>query len=175
LLVLFVLLAWTAPARAQAPADTIPGERHRPWHETPTWIMARSAVVPGWGQFKNGRPLKAGLAIGAEGFCGYKVVQAWQDVNAASAREDAALGAGDQAGADAARADYEEAYNRRATAGWILAGTIVLSMLDAYVDAHLLQFDADFGPDPALPDDATGFRAGSYETRASLRWSFTGP
>jgi hypothetical protein len=170
--VLLFLLAWALPARAQAPADTLPGERHRPWHEQPTWIMARSAVVPGWGQFKNGRPLKAGLAIGAEGFCGYKVVEAWQDVNDASAREDAALRAGDQAGADAARADYEEAYNRRATAGWILAGTIVLSMLDAYVDAHLIQFDADFGPDPSLPDDASSATPGSAGARVALCWSF---
>jgi hypothetical protein len=29
-------------------------------------------------------------------------------------------------------------------------------MMDAYVDAHFLQFDADFGPDPELPDDVTG-------------------
>ena len=171
-LVLLVLLAWAVPARAQAPADTIPGESHRPWHEQPTWIMARSAVVPGWGQFKNGRPVKAGLAIGLEGVIGYKLVDAWKDVDAASQREDDALAHGDEAAAAAARADYEEAYNRRATAAWFLAGAVILSMVDAYVDAHLIQFDADFGPDPALPEDASSATPGSSGARVALCWSF---
>jgi hypothetical protein len=137
--------------------------------------MARSAILPGWGQFKNGRPLKAGIAIALEGVALAKVIQAGNDADDALARESDALAHGDAAGADAARADYDAAFNRRTTAGWVLGLSVVLSMVDAYVDAHLLQFDADFGPDPALPDDATGIRTGSYETRASLRWSFTGP
>jgi len=167
-----LLLFAAGPARAQAPVDSLTGERARPWHEQPTWIMARSAVVPGWGQFKNGRPLKAGLAIGLEGAIGYKLVDAWKDVEAAAAREDDALSHGDQAAADAARADYEEAYNRRATAAWFLAGAVILSMVDAYVDAHLIQFDADFGPDPSLPEDASSATPGSSGARVALCWSF---
>jgi len=169
---LALLLALCGPARAQAPADSLSGERHRPWHEQPTWIMARSAVVPGWGQFKNGRPLKAGLAIGLEGAIGYKLVDAWKDVTAASEREDDALAHGDEAAAAAARADYEDAYNRRATAAWFLAGAVILSMVDAYVDAHLIQFDADFGPDPSLPEDASSATPGSPGARVALCWSF---
>jgi hypothetical protein len=134
--------------------------------------MARSAVVPGWGQWKNGRPLKAGLALGLEGFAGVRLVRAWQDVNDASGREDRALRAGDDAAAAAARADYDRAYARRTTAGWILGAAVALSMLDAYVDAHLIQFDADFGPDPALPDDASSALPGSPGARVSLRLSF---
>ena len=171
-LALALLLACAGPARAQAPADSVPGAPLRPWHEQPTWIMARSAVVPGWGQFKNGRPLKAGLAIGLEGVIGYKLVDAWKDVEAASEREDDALSQGDEAAAAAARADYEEAYNRRATAAWFLLGAVALSMLDAYVDAHLIQFDADFGPDPALPEDASSATPGSPGARVALCWSF---
>jgi len=172
LLALALLLAFALPARAQAPADSLPGEHVRPWHEQPTWIMARSAVVPGWGQFKNGRPLKAGLAIGLEGAIGYKLVDAWKDVTAASEREDEALAHGDEAAAAAARADYEDAYNRRATAAWFLAGAVILSMVDAYVDAHLIQFDADFGPDPSLPEDASSATPGSPGARVALCWSF---
>jgi len=172
-LCLALLLSLVAgPARAQAPADSLTGEHVRPWHEQPTWIMARSAVVPGWGQFKNGRPLKAGIAIGLEGAIGYKLVDAWKDVEAAAEREDDALSHGDQAAADAARADYEEAYNRRATAAWFLAGAVILSMVDAYVDAHLIQFDADFGPDPSLPEDASSATPGSSGARVALCWSF---
>jgi len=171
-LALALLLACAGPARAQAPADSLPGEHARPWHEQPTWIMARSALVPGWGQFKNGRPLKAGLAIGVEGAIGYKLVDAWKDVEAAAKREDDALAHGDEAAAIAARADYEEAYNRRATAAWFLLGAVALSMVDAYVDAHLIQFDADFGPDPSLPEDASSATPGSSGARVALCWSF---
>ena len=172
LLALALLLALCGTARAQAPADSLPGEHVRSWHEQPTWIMARSAVVPGWGQFKNGRPLKAGLAIGLEGAIGYKLVDAWKDVTAASEREDDALAHGDEAAAAAARADYEDAYNRRATAAWFLLGAVALSMVDAYVDAHLIQFDADFGPDPSLPEDASSATPGSSGARVALCWSF---
>jgi hypothetical protein len=156
------------PARAQAPADTTAGERHRPGHERPSWIMARSAVVPGWGQFKNGRPLKAGIAIVGEGVAAVAMIDAWKDVDAASQREDEALASGDAAGAAKARAEYESAYTRRSNAGWILGGIIALSMLDAYVDAHMIQFDADFGPDPALPDDASSATTGSPGARLSV-------
>ena len=165
-------LVLAGPARAQAPADTTVGERHRPWHERPTWIMARSAVIPGWGQLKNKRPLKAGIIAGVEGFTAYKLVDAWKDVDDASQREDEALRAGNEIAAAAARADYEDAYTRRATAGWLLVAEVALSMLDAYVDAHLIQFDADFGPDPSLPDDASSALPGSPGARVSLNVSF---
>ena len=169
---LFLALFWIAivagPVHAQASPDTTVGEKHRPWHEQPSWIMARSAVVPGWGQFKNGRPLKAGVAIVAEGAAAYAMIDAWKDVDAASQREDEALANGDAAGAAKARAEYENAYTRRSNAGWILGAIVALSMLDAYVDAHMIQFDADFGPDPALPDDASSATLGSPEARLSL-------
>jgi hypothetical protein len=50
------------------------------------------------------------------------------------------------------------------------------------VDAHLLQFDADFGPDPQLFDDDDDRDAakervpgGAPEVRAGLRYHFQGP
>ena len=161
------------PAPPRAANDSTRGERQRPWHEQPWSIMARSALVPGWGQLKNGRPLKAGLAVAIEGVAGVRLVRAWRDVNDASRREDQALRMGDQEAADAARADYDRAYNRRAAAGWIVGIAVVLSMVDAYVDAHLIQFDADFGPDPALPDDTSGAAVPATSgPRLSLRYSF---
>ncbi len=47
---------------------------------------------------------------------------------------------GDDLSADAHR-------NNRNRLGWYLAGTLLMSMLDAYVDAHLYNFDVsdDFG------------------------------
>ena len=160
------------PARRVA---TPAGERPRPWHQQPWSIMARSAIVPGWGQLENRRPLKAVLAAALEGVAGVHLVRSWQEVNRASRREAQALALGDAAGAAAARADYDRAFNRRANAGWILGLGIALSMMDAYVDAHLIQFDADFGPDPALPPDNPGADAGAPRSRVSVRVSFTGP
>src|SRR5205085_512594 len=101
-----------------------------------------------------------------------RLVTTWRDVNDASRREFLAARAGDDVARDQARADYERAYTRRSTAGWLLGAAVALSMVDAYVDAHLIQFDADFGPDPALPDDASGARESAPAARLSFRWSF---
>jgi hypothetical protein len=147
------------------------GPRVRPWHAKPWAVMARSAIVPGWGQATNGKWIKAGLAVGLEAWTGARVADAWRDANDALDREAVALAAGDGPTAAAARADYNAAYDRRATGAWLLGAAIVASMLDAYVDAHFLQFDADFGPDPRLPDDATGQR----NVRFGVTWAFTGP
>ena len=148
----------TAAARAAAPAKPArpPGERPRPWHGTPFAIMMRSAIVPGGGQVANGRWIKAGLAAGVEGWAGSRFLKAWSDVKSADRRTAQALAAGDADGAALAQADYDVAFQRRANAGWLFTVAAVMSMMDAYVDAHFLQFDADFGPDPALPDDGKG-------------------
>jgi hypothetical protein len=138
-----------APTRPERP----PGEVPRPWHATPFAIMARSALVPGWGQAANHRWLKAGIALGVEGWAGSRFLKAWKDVKDANQRTSDALAAGDANAAALAQADYDAAFQRRANAGWLFGVAAVLSMMDAYVDAHFLQFDADFGPDPALPDD----------------------
>jgi len=174
--------ATPAPAR---PAKNANGERARPWHATPTAIMFRSMLVPGWGQWVNHRPIKAVAALAVEGYAGVRLVQTWQEVDDALAARDEALAEGDQAAADEAQSDYDRAFNRRATAGWVLGLAIAVSMLDAYVDAHLIQFDADFGPDPALPPEARGAAGtgaldralpGAAPTyRLSVRVPFTGP
>jgi hypothetical protein len=152
----------------------VPGERRRPWHATPFSIMARSAIVPGWGQAANHRWIKAVVAAGAEGFAGARFVNAWSDVNAANRKVDAALRMGDADGALAAQAEADQAFTRRANAGWILGIAAALSMMDAYIDAHFIQFDADFGPDPELPDDSTGpgsMRVGAPSLRVAVRVS----
>jgi hypothetical protein len=168
--------AWAQPAPADS-AHARPGERVRAWHAQPWAVMMRSALVPGWGQAANRRPVKALLALGVEGWAGSRLVSSWRDVNAALAREDQAQRAGDAAGAAVARADYDAAFNRRATAGWVLGVAIAASMLDAYVDAHFLQFDADFGPDPTLPETPPrpGDAAPAARVRLGVGLEFRGP
>ncbi len=170
------------PGDARRPSMADPrdarGERVRVWHQKPWAIMARSALVPGLGQWTNRRRVKAGLVAGAEVAAGIQLADAFSDTEAALDRERAALAAGDEAAADLARAQYERAFNRRATWAWLAATAVALAMLDAYVDAHLLQFDADFGPDPKLFDeDDASLRVpgGAPDVRMGLRLQFQGP
>jgi hypothetical protein len=116
---------------------------------------------------------------GAEIAGGVRLADAMSETNAALEREGVALRAGDAAAADQARADYTRAYNRRSTWAWIVGTTVAAAMMDAYVDAHLLQFDADFGPDPKLfdEDDAARSRAsgGATDVKVGFRLTFQGP
>jgi hypothetical protein len=92
--------------------------------KNPTGAMLRSLIFPGWGQFYNGNYWKAGLAFAAETGLIATAVYWNQQAAHATDRDERLL--------------YQ---HNRNTAYWWLAGTILLSMLDAYVDAHLSDFD----------------------------------
>ncbi len=179
-----VALAPAAPVSAPVSAPTSPlrnehGEIARPWHRQPWSIMTRSALLPGWGQWTNGRPWKALGVTAMEVGAGFATYAANQDANDALDRLAAAEGALDDEAAAQATADYDAAYNRRSTWAWILGTTLALSMLDAYVDAHLLQFDVDFGPDPEPLSDldvaASRTLGGRPDYRVGVHLNFTGP
>src|SRR4029079_3275775 len=54
-----------------APPDTarrLPHGKPRGKYDAPVWVMARSAVFPGWGQAHNKAWFKAGLVAAAEGY-----------------------------------------------------------------------------------------------------------
>ena len=93
--------------------------------------MLRSMALPGWGQWYNEKRLKAVVVMGAEaGLVIDAIVQ-----NQLAARSEA---------------EYEREYyrNNRSLAIWWLGAVILYSMADAYVDAHL--FDFDERPDLSL-------------------------
>ncbi len=168
----------TVPGPAAAPRNAR-GEQVRPWHEQPWSVMARSGLLPGWGQWKNGRPAKALGVTALELGAAYATYDANRDAEDALERQREAEAAFDDAAAAQAAADYDEAYSRRGTWAWVLGLSLALSMLDAYVDAHLMQFDADFGPDPEPLSDL-GAAAGRDHSgfpgmRAGIRMTFTGP
>ena len=107
--------------------------------KSPTWAMIRSGLVPGWGQFYNEQHIKSGLVFAIEGLLiGGAVVEhqraeddhrEYEDVSKSDQeREDAWL-------------RYSRRIDRRNTYLWYLAGAKFLSMVDAYVDAHLYRFD----------------------------------
>lgn len=90
----------------------------------PTGAMVRSALLPGWGQFYNKKYWKAALVIAVE--TGIVANAVWMHQKMVKSRS-----------------ETEEAYwrDRRNLNFWWLLGFRLLSMLDAYVDAHLADFD----------------------------------
>ena len=128
-------------------------------HQRPRTALIRSAAVPGWGQYRNGHPLKAVLFGGtAIGFLAAALVE--RDNLSRTNREirDARTGLAmlAAAGADDTQlrasmvqleGQFEDQAARRNTRLLYLFTTATLAAVDAYVDAHL----ADFGyPGPSL-------------------------
>ncbi|MBN1542360.1 hypothetical protein JW992_09465 [candidate division KSB1 bacterium] len=116
---ILLMVIFSAPAAAQTAADSAAAIT-----KSPSGAMMRSLVLPGGGQFYNDKWLK-GLAIAAAeiGCIANAVVQ-----NQYAVREEIPY--------------YREIYrDRRNLSFWWLAGIILYSMADAYVDAHLYNFD----------------------------------
>jgi hypothetical protein len=107
--------------------------------------MLRSLVVPGWGQVTNGSWIKAGVAVAAEGLLIAAIVRDSDQL--------ADLPAGTPA--------YDDVYNRRQQEAWWLGAVVFLSMIDAYVDAHLKSGDVELGPEP---------RPDGLSLAARVRW-----
>lgn len=100
--------------------------------KSPSGAALRSLVIPGWGQYYNGKKIKAGLAFAGEaGLLGTAIY--WNS-RAAEAK---------QMNDEPRQLQYEDWRNG---CYWGLAALIVYSMLDAYVDAQL----SDFDESPAL-------------------------
>ena len=91
---------------------------------SPTGVMLRSAVLPGWGQWVNGARLKA--VIAAAGTAALAGGAVWNNQKK-------------QAAADTEERTFYE--DRRSQAVWYLAALYGLNLMDAYVDAHLKKFD----------------------------------
>ena len=102
--------------------------------------MFRSTLVPGWGQWANGKRVKAAVVLGSEGYLIYRGLRARnREIDAK------------RLGQEAEAAVWNE--EKRDYAWWTLFA-VILSMGDAYVDAHLRGFDIEFEPQ----DGSTQFR-----------------
>lgn len=100
-------------------------------NKNPTGAMLRSIFVPGWGQFYNEKPFKGLLIAGTQitFLTNALIFDKW----------------GQQAITELDRAYY---YDNRSLYYWLLGASILYSMTDAFVDAHL--FDFDESPDLSL-------------------------
>ena len=104
-------------------ADTLTAET-----KSPKGALVRSALIPGWGQWYNENKWKAVLVLGTEMVLIGNVI--FQDRMARQSKT-----------------TWERDYylNNRNQFTWWYFGVYLLNLLDAYVDAHLWNFDT--GPD----------------------------
>jgi len=119
--------------RVQA-ADTLAAGREakKPFFKSPTGIMFRSLLIPGWGQATNHAWVKAVLVACAETALAVSVIQDTHELQTL----------------DSSTPQYATIYDHRQRNTWWLGGVVFLSMVDAYVDAHLKGFDVQLGPEP---------------------------
>jgi hypothetical protein len=102
--------------------------------KSPTGAMLRSLVLPGCGQFYNTKYVKALLVFGIE-----------TSLALSASYQNDQMRRYDKKGDTEAAKFFRNDRNRLL---WWLAGFVLLSMGDAYVDAHL--FDYDISPNLSL-------------------------
>ena len=98
-----------------------------PWRPSPTGAALRSLVIPGWGQLYNRTPIKAVIVGGVEEGFLYAIYQNHRLFRYYSGNEDPVKGE-----------FYRDQRNRLT---WYLTESVILSVMQAYVDAHLYGFD----------------------------------
>ena len=130
-----VLLLGGGPARAQTeegPAGPSPFNR-----------ALRSAVFPGWGQLSNGRTFKTVGIFGVETYLLTRILMQTRRGAANNRQSELLRSMGDEAGADQQRSLAEHHYEtRRDLIFWGILAAFYGAM-DAYIDAHLGNFDED--------------------------------
>ncbi len=136
--------------------------------DAPHWVAARSLLIPGWGQFHNRAWIKTGLVAGGEGYLIARLVQDEQALQDLQRQIDDAQNAGDEAAYDSGIAAYNSRLDETIRRRWFFGALLAYAVLDAYVDAHFVDFEVEFGkdgggrsPSPAAP-----------EARLKVRWTF---
>jgi hypothetical protein len=107
--------------------------------KSPMGALLRSVAFPGWGQFYNRKYFKSLVVFGAEATFITLAAVEWSRMNTHKKNFQ--------------NPDYPDRYwefeqfefyeDRRNLFLWITAGIVFLSMFDAYVDAHLYNFDKE--------------------------------
>lgn len=123
---------------------------------TPTGALLRSAAFPGWGQFYNRKYIKGLVVMGGEGYCIVQAIRYWDLADQAYDRYSRQS---DYYMRSWYYYDYDFYKDRRDLYLWLSGVSMFLSMIDAYVDAHLANFDIDITPPFDEPEnDAVGLR-----------------
>ncbi len=146
----------THRAPAAARADTARVRLKEKLFDEPRWVMARSLVIPGWGQFHNRAWIKAGVVAFSESYLVVRIVQDERALRDFNAQVNAARQAGDADAEQSAVDRYKTRLDRVVGREWLLAGLVTYALMDAYVDAHFVHFKFEFEHDPALPGGPPG-------------------
>lgn len=160
------------PGSKAAKADTV---RRLPWHEQPRFVMARSLVIPGWGQLHNGAWIKAIAVAGGEAYLGAKILEDQRELDRLLGALDAARAGFDQEREAELVNEYNARLDQRLRRQWFFGAALAYALIDAYVDANFRGFDVEFQNDPALPAGAPPVPTGGSDgpgMRLFYRWHF---
>ena len=120
---------------------------------SPGMTALRSLCLPGWGQFSNGNFLKGMVFLAAESAFGAMIYFQTKRIDDYWDRHEYWTENPDEENATANQDRYYRYYSRefdrRRNTVWILSGVLIYSVLDAYVDAQLRNFESEGNPYPS--------------------------
>jgi hypothetical protein len=125
--------------------------RQRPRFDQPRWVMLRSLVFPGWGQAHNRAWFKALGVASLEGWMITRIVDDERDLTGLLDDVNRAQQEQDLLAYDLAVNRYNQRFDASVSRRWLLGAVILYAVVDAYVDAHFVDFGVQFDRDPALP------------------------
>ncbi len=142
------LLGAVAGAPAARAAEPVPEGTPSPFARA-----VRSAVVPAWGQLTNGKSRKAAVVMTVQAYVLTRLIEEHREAHESRRRADALADRTDAEGmalAGIARDSAQEHFDRRRDMlFWALIGAFY-GAVDAYVDAHLGNFDRELEEDREL-------------------------
>ncbi len=110
--------------------------------KSPTGAILRSLALPGWGQYYVESYWKVPVFLGAAGTCVYFIVDNNNSFKDKQSQIDKAIALNpSDPYIDLYKRQREVYRDNRDQAAFFLAGVYILSALDAYVGAHLFDFD----------------------------------
>ncbi|MFQ6002208.1 MAG: DUF5683 domain-containing protein [Candidatus Zixiibacteriota bacterium] len=114
-------------------------------NKSPMGALFRSIVIPGWGQFYNGKYFKSLMVFGTETtFITLAVIEGTRRNEHKRNFQNLPQ---DHPDKDWEFEQFRFYEDRRNLFLWITAGIVFISMFDAYVDAQLYNFDKEEVPD----------------------------
>jgi hypothetical protein len=156
---LLLLLGSGAAAQEEAPEPT-PGaievNEVDLWATgvSPTGAVVMTPLFPGWGQIYAENSWRGALGFGVQMYFWTNMLS--RDRQAVRARDFANTFPTDDPNYDRYNAIAEESWEQMRDFAWWSGGTLLIIALDAYVGAHLFNFDQDPVPVPDRWDDTFG-------------------
>ncbi len=129
--------AFAQPLVQSQEADSL--RKKTRWVPNPTVAALLSTAVPGAGQIYSRAYWHSIIFLAAEGYCAWRAIDAAQTANEMWNKR-TSLSPGTQQYEDA-RIQFEYSTTERNTYLWFLAGAKLLDIADAYVSAHLYDFE----------------------------------